>query len=229
MCPNLPLPRAATCGSQTPVEALQIADMRSYVLAPLDLKSHRVFDNMLTTAAAERESPAPAPSCDDSTRVQPWTGYLSHGSLHGIKAHTKASEVAPTQSAYSRVAVYNNSTRAESAHGGGTPTLGRRIGRGCRWCRMVVGGGHLSSRQYHSLQKKGDSDRESSMVHHCHNEAEIRVRGYPLGYGYAGSVMAGLQQAPQAVWLAWCANDTIAPCLFSPGTPCSADCRAWSG
>ena len=154
MCPNLPLPRAATCGSQTPVEALQIADMRSYVLAPLDLKSHRVFDNMLTTAAAERESPAPAPSCDDSTRVQPWTGYLSHGSLHGIKAHTKASEVAPTQSAYSRVAVYNNSTRAESAHGGGTPTLGRRTGRGCRWCRMVVGGGHLSSRQYHSLHKR---------------------------------------------------------------------------
>ena len=166
MCPNLPLARAATRGSQTPVEAPQIADMRSYVLAPLASRSQIAsgLDNMLTTSAAERESPAPAPSCDDSTRVQPWTGYLSHGSLHGIKAHTKASEVAPTQSVYSRVAVYNNSTRAKSGHGGGTPTLGRRTGRGCRWCRMVVVGGHLSSRQYHSLQKKGDSDREPSMV-----------------------------------------------------------------
>ena len=40
------------------------------------------------------------------------------------------------------------------------------------------------------------------MVHHYHNEAEMRVRGSPLGYRYAGSVMAGLEQAPQAVWLA---------------------------
>jgi hypothetical protein len=154
MCPKLPLPRAAMRGSQPQVEALQTASMRSSVLATPVFELHRVFDSMLATAASEREPVASAPSCDDSTRVQPWARHFSHGSLHGAKAHTKGPEVASTQSSWVRAAVCNSSTRAECAHGGGTPALGRRTGRGYRSCRMVVGGGHLSSRRYHSLHKR---------------------------------------------------------------------------
>jgi hypothetical protein len=91
--PTCRLPRAATHTiAATPVEALQIAHMRSYVLATSELESPRVFDSMLTTTSAELEPVAPASFCNDSTSAQPWAGHLSHGSLHGSRrtqSHTR--------------------------------------------------------------------------------------------------------------------------------------------
>ena len=72
------------------------------------------------------------------------------------------------------------------------------------------------------LAARGDTNhglcmRERGLVSwvlaiYWHHKGGIRALGTPLGGGHAGCVLSGLMQAPQAVGLAWCAGEPIAPC-----------------
>jgi hypothetical protein len=219
-------------GSQLQVEALQ----KSRLPACGRPSSPLPCSNYIGSSTAC--CPLPLPSANQSCQHHPVTRAhafsrglgTSHMVHYAVSRRTQRDLKLRLHSHHGFGQVCNSSTRAKCAHGGGTPALGRRTGRGYRSCRMVVGCGHLSSRRYHSLHKRETVtvSQAWTMVHHYHNEAEICVRGSPLGYRYAGSVMAGLEQAPQAVWLAHNYSATIAPCLFSPGSPCSAGCHSWS-
>ena len=133
---------------------LRIADGSPSAFSTPDLPRGRVFNNTSETAAEELDPAAAWPSCNMNAVAQLWAVCFSHGTPLTTE-HTLSSTKSRPHSQYTLLeAAHTGSIRTGNTYGGSTPALVRRGGRGCRSCSMVVGGGHLGVRRYHSLHRR---------------------------------------------------------------------------